>query len=184
MPPGRTERLTEYGPPDKLQRMSEAPTVVVTDVMRRHLRAQPVLRIREMWDPSNPNSGAGSALCKVSAEVERQGLAQAGTVYICVGEPSDGGLIPGEAVMPVDRQAESTGKVEAMTLPATEAVSALYRDNIHLTAGDAVIQRLRAYAEAEGLTLDGEPRWIYHTSPEWNLEPDDHLIEVVWPIQT
>jgi effector-binding domain-containing protein len=161
--------------------MSEAPTIVATDVMRRSLREQPVLRIRGLWDPSNPDSGAGAALGEVNAEVQRQGLTQAGSVYICVGEPTDDGLIPGEAVIPVDRPAESRAAVEAVTLPATEAVSALYRDNIHLTAGKAVVQRLREYAEHNGLALEGEPRWIYHTSPDWNLEPNDHLIEVVWP---
>ena len=44
------------------------------------------------------------------------------------------------------------------------------------------MRRLREYAEHEGLTLDGEPRWICHTSPDWNLEPDDHLVEVLWPL--
>ncbi|MEU4196798.1 hypothetical protein AB0E69_33175 [Kribbella sp. NPDC026611] len=162
--------------------MPEAPTVVVIDVMRRRLREQPALRSRGLWDPSNPDSGAGSALREVSAEVRRQALTQAGSVYVCVGEPTNGGLIPGEAVIPVDRPAESTEDVEAVTLPASEAFSALYRDDIHLTAGKAVVHRIREHADREGLTLDGEPRWIYHTSPEWNLEPDDHLIEVVWPI--
>jgi len=156
--------------------------VVVSGVMRRWLREQPVLRGRALWDPSDPDSGAGVTLGEVSAEVERQGLSQAGTVYICTGEPTDDGLIPGEAGIPVDRPAESTDEVEAVTLPATGALSVLYRDDIHLTAGRAVVQRLREYAGREGLSLDGEPRWIYHTSPEWNLEPDDHLIEVVWPV--
>ncbi|TDD19066.1 hypothetical protein E1218_24690 [Kribbella turkmenica] len=163
--------------------MPEPPMIVVTDVMRRRLREQPALRSRGLWDPSNPNSGAAAALGEVSAEVRRQSLIQAGTVYICVGEPTNDGLIPGEAVIPVDRPAQSTEDVEAVMLPATEAVSALYRDDIHLTAGKAVVQRLREYADREQLSLDGEPRWIYHTSPEWNLEPDDHLIEVVWPIR-
>lgn len=155
---------------------------MVTDVMRRRLREQPALRSRGLWDPSDPGSGAGAALGGVDAEVRRQGLTQAGSVFICVGKPTNDGLIPGEAVIPVDRAAESTEDVEAVTLPATEALSALYRDDIHLTAGKAVVQRIREHADREGLTLDGEPRWIYHTSPEWNLEPDDHLIEVVWPI--
>ncbi|MFI6674146.1 hypothetical protein [Kribbella sp. NPDC050470] len=75
----------------------------------------------------------------------------------------------------------TTDGMRRSLLPATEAVSALYRDDIHLTAGKAVVQRLREYAEHNGLTLDGEPRWTNHTSPAWNLEPDDHLIEVVWP---
>lgn len=160
--------------------MLEEPSV---HVAYRNLREQPVLRSRGLWDPSDPDSGAGTALREVNAEVERQGLAQAGSVDICVGEPTDKGFVSGEAVIPVDRPGESAGDVEAATLPATRAISAVYRDDIHLTAGKAIVQRLRAHADHEGLTFDGEPRWIYHTSPEWNLEPDDHLIEVVWPIR-
>lgn len=135
-----------------------------------------------MWT-SDPDSGAGAALREVEAEVQRQGLSRAGSVYICLGHPFDDGRIPGEAVIPVDRPAESTDAVEAVTLPATAAFSIVYRDDIHLTAGAAVVEQLREHAVREGVTLRGQPRWIYHTSPEWNLEPDDHLIELLWPIR-
>lgn len=161
----------------------EPKTVAVSGVMRRRLRAQPVLRLRELWNPSDPDSGAGQALGRVFAEVTRQGLTQAGTVYICLGPATDAGLIPGEAAVPVDGPGRSTGEIEAVTLPAGTALSILYRDDIHLTSGSAVLDQLRSYADAERLTPDGEPRWIYHTAPDWNLEPDDHLIEALWPLR-
>jgi hypothetical protein len=44
----------------------------------------------------------------------------------------------GEAAVPVDRLGVSTAAVEALTLPATEALSVVYRDDIHLTAGAAI----------------------------------------------
>lgn len=155
--------------------------IVITGIMRRHLRDQPVLRIRESWNPSDPNSGAGQALGKVFAEAQRQGLALAGTVYISMGPAGEDGDLIGEAVVPVNRPAETSGRIEATTVPRTDALSTLYRDNIHLTSGPAVARKLREHAEANGLILDGEPRWVYHTDPSWNLEPDDQLIEVLWP---
>ncbi|HET6743208.1 MAG TPA: hypothetical protein VFH76_29915 [Kribbella sp.] len=151
------------------------------EVIHRSLREQPVLRSRGLWNPTDPTSGAGTALRTVNAEVDRQELTRAGAVYVCLGELTADGLMPGEAVVPVDRLGESTEAVEALTLPATRALSVVYRDDIHLTAGAAMKQHLRQYAVREGLTLDGEPRWTYYTSPDWNLELDDHLIEVLWP---
>jgi hypothetical protein len=35
-----------------------------------------------------------------------------------------------------------------------------------------------------GLVRVGLPRWIYHTNPTWNLLPDDHLIELLWPVKS
>lgn len=165
--------------------MPEEPrTVAVSDVMRRHLRSQPVLRLRELWNPADPESGAGQALGRMFAEATRQGLDRAGTVWIVLGPMTDAGLIPGEAVVPVDRAGASVEEIEAVTVPAGLALSVLYRDDIHLAGGAAVKDRLRAYAEAEGLALEGDPRWIYHTDPAWNLEPDDQLIEVLWPVRS
>lgn len=165
--------------------MPEEPrTVAGSDVMRRRLRAQPVLRLRELWDPASPESGAGQALARVLAEAMRQGLARAGTVWIVLGRKTDAGLIPGEAAVPVDRAGESVEGIEAVVVPGGLALSVLYRDDIHLTSGGAVADRLRAHAEAEGVALEGDPRWIYHTDPAWNLEPDDQLIEVLWPIRS
>jgi hypothetical protein len=158
--------------------MSEGPVI---GVLRRGLREQPVLRQRGMWDPSTPEAGAGGALAAVGAEV--QGLQQASAVYVCLGQRTADGLVPGEAVIPVDRLGAPTDDVEAVLLPATDAISAVYRDDIHLSVGKAVVERLRKYAGHEGLSLDGQPRWTYLTSPEWNLELDDHLIEVLWPIR-
>jgi hypothetical protein len=136
-----------------------------------------------LWTPSDPDSGAGAALREVEAEVQRQGLTRAGSVYIRLGQPADDGRIPGEAVIPVNRPGESTEAVEAITLPATTAFSVVYRDDIHLSDGAPAMQQLREHAVREGVTLRGQPRWIYHTSPDWNLEPDDHLIELLWPIR-
>ncbi|MFG1911399.1 hypothetical protein [Kribbella sp. NPDC048928] len=151
------------------------------EVVHRSLHEQPVLRSRGLWNPTDPESGAGAAFRDVNAEVDRQGLTRAGAVYVCLGELTADGLVPGEAVVPVDRLGESTEAIEALTLPATEALSVVYRDDIHLTAGAAVKQHLRQYAQQEGLVLDGEPRWTYYTSPDWDLEPNDHLIELLWP---
>lgn len=156
-------------------------TLVITAPMRRRLRAQPVLRLREVWNPSDPNSGAGQAFAKVFAEVERQGLTLAGTVYITMAPADEDGHVAGEAVVPVHREAGTSGQIEAATVPETDAISTLYRDNVHLMSGTDVAQYLRKHAESEGLILDGDPRWVYHTDPRWNLEPDDQLIEVLWP---
>lgn len=152
------------------------------EVVHRSLREQPVLRSRGLWNPTDPASGAGAAFREVSGEVDRQGLMRAGAVYVCLGERTADGLVPGEAVVPVDRPGESTNAVEALTLPATKALSVVYCDDIHLTAGAEVKQHLRQYAVQKGLMLDGEPRWIYYTSPDWNLDPSDHLIEILWPV--
>ncbi|GAB3748390.1 hypothetical protein GCM10028864_20660 [Microlunatus parietis] len=155
----------------------------MSEVMRRRLRAQPVLRLRELWNPGDPDSGAGQALGRVFEEMARQGLTQAGTVSICTWPATEAGLIPGEAAVPVDRPGRSAGEVEALTLPAGTALSILYRDDIHLTSSEPVVDQLRTYADAQGLALTDAPRWIYHTAPDWNLEPDDHLIEALWPIR-
>lgn len=155
--------------------------VAVTAVMRRRLRDQPVLRLRELWNPQDPDSGAGQALARLFAEATRQRLAIAGTAYIRMAPATADGQIPGEAALPVERPGTDAGEIEAVTVPGTPAISTLYRDTIHLEAGAAVVRLLQNYADAKGLTLDGEPRWIYHTDPDWNLEPDDQLIEVLWP---
>lgn len=161
--------------------MPEESPIVITGIMARRLREQPVLRTREVWNNSDPGSGAGQALGKVFAELERQGLSLAGTVYISMEPYGAEGELFGEAVLPVNRPGRTSGDIEATTIPSTDALSTLYRDNIHLTSGQAVLWRLREHAEANGLILDGEPRWVYHTDPSWNLEPDDQLVEVLWP---
>lgn len=92
-------------------------TLVITAPMRRHLRAQPVLRLREVWNPSDPNSGAGQAFAKIFAEVERQGLTLAGTVYITMAPADENGNVAAEAALPVDREAETSGQIQATTAP-------------------------------------------------------------------
>ncbi|TCC52961.1 hypothetical protein E0H75_04245 [Kribbella capetownensis] len=153
-------------------------------MVRRSLLAQPVLCIRAVWDSSDPDSGAGVDLEEIRRVREAQQLEQAGAPYICVGEPDEAGLVHGESVVPVDRLGTPRGRVEALVQPATEAVSVVYRDNIHLTAGQAVVQHLIQQTDEAGLIRVGLPRWIYHTNPTWNLLPDDHLIEVLWPVKS
>jgi effector-binding domain-containing protein len=159
-----------------------ADPVVVSSVVRRTLLEQPVLRIRSVWDPADPGSGAGPDLAEIDGVRERQGLVQAGAPYVCGEEPDERGLVRGEVGVPVDRLGSPEGRVEVVVQPATEAVSGVYRDNIHLTAGEAVVQQLVEYTDEAGLTRIGRPRWIYYTDPTWNLHPDDHLVEVLWLI--
>ena len=83
--------------------------------------------------------------------------------------------------MPVNRAAETAGQIEAITVRETDALSTLYRDDIHPTSGAGVVRHIQEHARANGLILDGEPRWVYHTGRSRNLEPDDQLIEVLWP---
>lgn len=158
--------------------------VNVTPVQRRTLPAQPVLRIASMWDPTDPDSGAGADLARIREAMTEQGLEQAGTPYVCIGEPEPDGRVRGESVVPVDRPGKGSGPVEAVTQPETTVVSLLYRDDIHLTAGPAARWQLAEEIDNAGLERDGQPRWIYHTHPAWNLRPDDHLIELAWPTRT
>lgn len=154
----------------------------VTAMTRKTLTDQPVLRVRGVWERSNP---IGPALSEIDAAIEAQDLNLAGPPYWLCGhldEEDTSGPIPWEAGVPVDRVGVDVGRVEATVLPGGEVASIFYDGSFERSA--AVEAYLRGQIEAAGLVAVGRVRWIGLTDPARVSDPEEHYSELVWPVTT